>query len=164
MNEVNEEIEYQISRVLGVCVEWLGLQRSAANILAALYVLKNSSGKSLSMDELCKVSNLSHSTVSSICSQLESLDLVERQLDGTPNARGRRRLVFSLRVGIDGLLKVGCKRNINNVLRILGDIRLMIDKTQDEDIESEINIQKITEEICYFLENPWQNEDSEVCV
>ncbi|MHA1948355.1 MAG: MarR family transcriptional regulator [Candidatus Thorarchaeota archaeon] len=162
MNKVNVLLENQINRILGICVEWLGLQRSAANILAPLYILKNNSNEALSMDELCRITNLSHSTVSSICSQLESLDLLKRELDGTTKARGRKRSAFSLRVGVDGLLKVGIQRNINHVLRILNDLQNIKSRIVDKETEIENAISMITEEICCFLESPWQERDMEV--
>ena len=163
MIEIKGEIQHQIGRILGVCVELLGLQRTAAKVLAVLYMENNDSSKSLSLGKISKMTHLSQSTVWSLCSQLERLGILERQLDNSQYSRGRRKIFYSLRVGIDGLLKHGIIRNLGHVRQILDDIKIIKHELGNEDKESKMSISRVTQEICHFLEKTWQEIDMEIC-
>ena len=153
MNEFNDEVQHQIGRVLGVCVEWLGLPRTAAKVLVVLFMKRHDSSESLSLAKISKMTHLSPSTVSSLCSRLERLGVLELRLDDSLYSKGRRKTIFSLRVGIDGLLKQGIFRNIIHIRQILDDIQIIKQGLDKSDKESEECISRVTQEICHFLES-----------
>ncbi|MFW9800623.1 MAG: MarR family transcriptional regulator [Candidatus Thorarchaeota archaeon] len=149
-----DEIKIQINRILQVGVRWMGLQRTAATVLAALYFQDCKSESRLSAKEISNVTGLSSSTVSSICSQLASLGLIIKQTD-SQKGRGRRRSVFFLRGGLSDVLKLGIRRNLDQVRRILKDIDALRNGPNGSDTLNQMTINRITGEIGLFLSEPW---------
>jgi DNA-binding transcriptional regulator GbsR (MarR family) len=157
MTRFLDDVNYQINRILRVCVEWLGLQRTAVQVLTTFYSDRSKANKDLTIIEISRITTLSQSTVSSICSQLESLSILEKRLDGTQKTTGRRRIIFCLRLDLGDLLKLGLSKNIRRVHSILDDIhrgRLIIEGTA---VENDEHVGHIINEVSKFLTEPWWN-------
>ncbi|MHA1909789.1 MAG: winged helix-turn-helix transcriptional regulator [Candidatus Thorarchaeota archaeon] len=152
MARTPSEAYNHIDRLFQTISQWIGLQRTAGSILAALYADECEGKSRLSVSELSERTGLSLSTVSSICSQLETLGITMKQSDDSQNGRGRRKSVVSLRFGIDGLLRLGMTRHIDEVSRNLRDIELVLDRLG---IEPSNSIQRALSELSLFLAEPY---------
>jgi hypothetical protein len=95
------------------------------------------------------------STVSTICSQLESLGIIVRQASGRSEGRGRRKAVFTLRMGVHDLLKIGIRKNVDQVRRIMEDIEILRNGTNGNDKVSQSTINRVASEIGLFLMEPY---------
>ncbi|MCK5150267.1 MAG: MarR family transcriptional regulator [Candidatus Thorarchaeota archaeon] len=147
----NERNEIQISRVLQVGAQWLGLQRTAGTIMAVLYRKESSEG--LSVKEISNASKLSPSTVSSVSSHLESLGILMRRTNAIQQRRGRRKSVFVMCVGIHDILKMGIKRKLEQINRISLAIDQTLDSLKHSDPDEYATIAQAADEINLFLSN-----------
>jgi DNA-binding transcriptional regulator GbsR (MarR family) len=151
MKEINDEVQDQIRRILEVGAQWMGLQRTSGVVLSTLYIYESTNREQLSVKRMSELTGLSISTISSICSQLESLGIIVGQSDGSSQLRGRRKTVFSLRVDIQQLLQLGIKNYMNHVQRILRDIEAIRNETGFEDSDSHMTMDRVAYEITQFL-------------
>ncbi|MFW9849584.1 MAG: MarR family transcriptional regulator [Candidatus Thorarchaeota archaeon] len=151
MTNLNNDSDIHIDRLFQTAAQWIGLQRTAGTILAALYS-ESSQDEKLSVSDICDKTGLSISTVSSICSHLETLGIIVRQSEDQQQGRGRRKTVLSLRVGIDGLLRQGMNRYLEEISRILRDIESTMESS---DFETGNSIQRALSEITLFLTEPF---------
>lgn len=155
MIQTINDVNYQIHRILRVCVEWLGLQGTTVKVLTTFYSERFDANNSLSINNLSRITQLSQSTVSSICSQLELLGILEKRLDDTQKTKGRRRIIFCLRLGLGDLLKLGLSKNIRLVHSILSDIQQVRTMTETTDLENEVKVDQVLKEVSRFLTEPW---------
>ncbi len=118
------EINPPIRRALEVCAQIMGIQRSAANILGVLYSERNQSQRMLSTREISTMTGLSASSVSILCSQLESMGILARHSDNSGASRGRRRSLYALEVGIDEMFSFGIRKQIQDVRRVYRELRV----------------------------------------
>jgi DNA-binding transcriptional regulator GbsR (MarR family) len=151
MGSMGHDAEAQIDRLFQTAAQWIGLPRTAGTVLASLYTESSGSDNRLSVNDLCKKTGLSISTVSSICSHLETLGIIVRQSEDQQQGRGRRKSVISLRVGIDGLLRQGMTRYLEEITRILRDIEILMETPGSHNGTS---IQRALSEITLFLTEP----------
>ncbi len=151
MKEINDEAQNQIRRILEVGAQWMGLQRTSGAVLATLYVHEYINQEHLSIKSISEHTGLSTSTISPITSQLESLGIIVGQSDVANQTRGRRKTVFSLRMGIQDLLHLGIRNYMNHVRRILGDIETIKNETGFKESESHITMNRVVSEITQFL-------------
>lgn len=151
MNTFQNEVQDTITRILQIGTQWMGLQRTAGVILATIYTQECTSDDRLSAKDISDMTGLSQSTVSSICSHLEALGIIIGQTDDSHKGKGRRRIVFSLRVNIVELLQLGIKKNVHDVHRVYKDIEEIRNEHILEDITSQITLDRVAFEIAQFL-------------
>ncbi len=132
-----------------VAVQWIGLQRTNGTVISALYIQDCTSNPWLSIGDICAITGLSLSTVSTICSHLETHGIIVRQVDESKKKPGRRKTMLSLRLGVGELLSIGMKMNVGKIGRILEDIKLA--KPGDAEDGSLAVLAKIEDEIETFL-------------
>lgn len=152
MAKTPSEVYSHFDRLFQTAAQWIGLQRTAGSILAALYADECDGDSRLSVSELSERAGLSLSTVSSICSQLETLGITLKQSDDSQNGRGRRKSVVKLRLGIDGLLRLGMTRHLDEVSRNLRDMELVLEKLG---VDPSNSIQRALSELTLFLAEPY---------
>lgn len=152
MKEINNENQDQIRRILEVGAQWMGLQRTTGSVLSTLYIHECRNREHLSIKRMSELTGLSTSTISVICSQLETLGIIIGQSDGPNETRGRRKIVFSLRMGIQDLLHLGIRNYMNQVRRILRDIETIKDETDFKESESQLPMTRAASEIAQFLD------------
>ena len=157
MIQTVNDVNYQINRILRVIVEWLGLQGTAVKVLTIWYGERYDANISLSIDDISRISRLSQTTVSSICSQLESFGILEKRQDDSQKTKGRRRIIFCLRLGLGDLLKLGLSKNINRLFDILSDIQQMKLKIDTMDKEDTEKVKQVLKEVSRFLTEPLWN-------
>ncbi|MHA2027074.1 MAG: hypothetical protein ACXACG_00320 [Candidatus Thorarchaeota archaeon] len=155
MREINDEAQDQIRRILELGAQWIGLQRTSGVILSILYIHECTDREQLSIRRMSELTGLSASTISTICSQLEAFGIIVGQSGKSNQTRGRRKTVFSLRIGIHDLLHLGIKNYMNHVRRILGDIETIKNDSGFNDLDSHLTMDRVANEINQFLdENP----------
>ena len=142
----NEEILH-LDRLYQIAIQLIGLQRTAGIILAALYRESCEHDSGLSVSELSEVTGLSLSTVSTLCSQLDSLGITAKQSVDQENGRGRRKSIVKLRMGIDELLRVGLNRYLNEINKIMHDIK---DYADEPGVDTSLTIQRALSELLLF--------------
>ncbi len=149
-----KHLNTQISKVLQIGSEWLGLQRTAGNVLYILYRQGLFSADGLSAKELSEMTGLSQSTVSSVCSSLESLDIITRRTDNNQSHRGRKKSVYVMAMGLDDLLRKGIQRNLDQVNKVSKNIDEILVNMNLEDSSSIALLAKVADEINLFLVTP----------
>jgi DNA-binding transcriptional regulator GbsR (MarR family) len=150
-------INLQINKVLQIGTDLLGLQRTAVHILAVLYKKGLFSTSGLSVKDLAAESGLSHSTVSSICSNLESLDIIVKLANGGQRGKGRKSAMYSMTIGIDELLKRGMRKSFEKVDRVSKTIDQILVDLKMHDSSTLALIAKAADEINLFLSGPYQS-------
>lgn len=154
MSRVNKRnVNQQINKVLQIGVDWLGLQRTAVHILAVLYRKGLFSTSGLSVKEIAAESGLSQSTVSSICSSLESFDIIVKLTNGGQRGKGRKSSMYSMTIGLDELLKRGMRKSFERVDRVSRTIDQMLADINIQDSSTLTLIAKAADEINIFLSN-----------
>ena len=151
MKEIKGEVQDQIRRILEIGVQWMGLQRTFGDVLSVLYIHECTNREHLSIKRLSELTRLSTSTISPICSQLESLGIIVGQSVAANQTRGRRKTVFSLRMGIQDLLHLGIRNYMNHVRRILGDIETIKNETGFKESTAHLTLDQVASEITQFL-------------
>ena len=152
MNETKNEAQNQIRRILEVASQWLGLQRTSGAVLSTLFIYDCTDREMLSIKRLSELTGLSISTISTMCSQLESLGIIVGQSVAASQKRGRRKTVFSLRMGIQDLLYQGIRNYMNHVQRILNDIETIRHDSVFRDPESLKTMDRAIYEMSQFLD------------
>jgi DNA-binding transcriptional regulator GbsR (MarR family) len=148
-------INHQINKILQIGTDWLGLQRTAANILAVLYKKGLVSTSGLSIKDIANESGLSPSTVSSICSNLESLDIIVKHSNGGKQGRGRKSSAYSMTIGIDELLRRGVSKSFERVHRVSRTVDQILASLTTHDSSTLALIAKAADEINQFLSSPY---------
>lgn len=154
MSAIETDTYNQIIKVLQIGAEMLGLQRSVGSVLATFYATDFESGEKLSAKDVSEATGLSRSMISMVLSQLESLDIIDTYLDGSRKGGGRRTMLFTLRVGIHQLLKMGIKKHLEQVQRILNDLETLKDNIDTDELPSRMVIDRVLGELVLFLEEP----------
>lgn len=166
MKQIENEIHPPIRRALEVCVQIMGIQRSAANILAVLYSKRNQAQNQLSSREISERTGLSISSVSVLCSQLESMGILARNSDGSGTTRGRRRGLYALEVGIEDMLSFGIRKQIQDVRRVYRELRVHSKSMRpSSEIDNKI-LDRAEVEVASFLSEhaQWIREDNQPIV
>ncbi len=151
MEEIIDEAHDQIRRILEVAAQWIGLQRASGVVLSKLYIHECTNQEPLSVKRMSELTGFSISTISSICSQLTTMGIIVGQSDGSSQIRGRRKIVFSLRMGIQELLQLGIRNYMSHVGRILSDIETIRNETGFKDSDSHVTVDRAAYEITRFL-------------
>ncbi|MFW9979721.1 MAG: hypothetical protein ACFFEJ_16680 [Candidatus Thorarchaeota archaeon] len=146
MPSIKEELLY-LDRLFQIAIQLVGLQRTAGIILAALYAESCENDSGFSVSELSEVTGLSLSTVSTLCSQLDSLGITAKQSVDQENGRGRRKSIVKLRLGIDELLRIGMKRYLSEINAVMHDIKTYAD---DPGVQTSLTIQRAMSELLLF--------------
>ena len=155
MSKANKRnINTQINKVLQIGTEWLGLQRTASHLIGILYKKGLYSTSGLSIKNLVQESGLSQSTVSSICANLESLDIIVKRTNGGQQGRGRKSAQYSMAIGIDELLRRGLNTCLERVDRVSKNIDQILANISLHDNVTLALIAKAADEINQFLNNP----------
>jgi DNA-binding transcriptional regulator GbsR (MarR family) len=159
MSKANRRnINTQINKVLQIGTEWLGLQRTSSHVLGILYKKGLYSTAGLSIKSLVQESGLSQSTVSSICSNLESLDIIVKRTNGGQLGRGRKSAQYSMAIGIDELLRRGLNKCLERVDRVSKNIDQILTNISLHDNVTLALIAKAADEINQFLSSPSTTE------
>ncbi len=143
-----------ISKPLQIASDVLGLQKSAGAVLAALYASDFNSGARLSSTDISDATGLSRSMISMVLSQFESLGIIETYLDNSKKRGGRRTMLFSLRVGIHGLLRLGIQRYLEQVQRVLGDLEDLKSSLETDEVNLRMVLDRVMSELTLFLTDP----------
>lgn len=154
MAEFDAEIFDSISKPLQIASDVLGLQKSAGAVLATLYASDFSTGDRLSSKDISDATGLSRSMISMVLSQFESLGIIETFLDSSKKKGGRRTMLFSLRVGIHGLLRLGVQRYLGQVQRVLGDLEDLKSSLDADDVNVRMVLERVMSELVLFLTDP----------
>ncbi|MFW9806535.1 MAG: MarR family transcriptional regulator [Candidatus Thorarchaeota archaeon] len=140
-----------LRRTLIASIEYLGIQRSAIDILFVLYLEKLKNQPSLSISEIVQKSGLSLSSVSSLCSRLEAEGILTSRNDDSRAGRGRRKILYEFNMGLDELLKLGIRKYLREVGRICRDIKMRQKKHESDDGIHKDLLNCLEAEICSFL-------------
>lgn len=154
MNKSDTEVLDSISKPLQIASDVLGLQKSAGAVLATLYASDFDSGERLSSKEISEATGLSRSMISMVLSQFESLGIIETHLDNSKKRGGRRTMLFSLRVGIHGILRLGIQRYLGQVQRVLGDLEDLKSSLETDDVNLRMVLDRVMSELVLFLTDP----------
>ena len=154
MTEFDTEIIDSISKPLQIASDVLGLQKSAGAVLSTLYASDFNSGERLSSKDISDATGLSRSMISMVLSQFESLGIIETYLDSSKKKGGRRTMLFSLRVGIHGLLSLGIQRYLGQVQRVLGDLEDLKSSLESNDVNLRMVLDRVMSELVLFLTDP----------
>jgi len=160
IHDISNEI--QITQILQIGAQWLGLQRTAGTVLTILY--RGESSQGLSVNEISLATELSLSTVSSVCSQLESLGILMRRSNSNQQGRGRRKAIFVMCVGIHDMLKMGIRRRMDQVGRISRDLDQILIDLKHGNPNEYAKVARAADEISIFLSNRnWQSVFALAC-
>lgn len=140
-----------LRRTFVASIEYLGIQRSATDILSILYLEKHKNQSALSINEIKKKSSLSLSSISVLCSRMEAEGILIRRTDDSGMGRGRRKILYEFAMSMDELLILGMRKYIHEIGRICRDIRLhQKQNVSDDGLYKEL-LDKLETEICLFF-------------
>ncbi|MHA1902854.1 MAG: MarR family transcriptional regulator [Candidatus Thorarchaeota archaeon] len=154
MSRINGDPYDQLCRVLQAGVQSIGLPVSGGTVLAAIYFQQYRDGSLLSAKDISRITGLSQSSVSTLCSRLESQGVLACLTDDTHRRQGRRNLVYSLRLEIHEFLQLGIIKYLNEVRRILLDMEGRRDEWNLGEKSLQDALEKAAFEIQLFLREP----------
>ena len=132
---------------------WTGLSENTGPILAALLDDRYGPDEWLSADELGRRAGYSRAHTGLVLSQLDALEVIESRRDYTQSKRGRRRLLYGLKGGIDRLLALGIKRMLDRLEGMLTEISEIRESGQFNRTPTEKALKDLAQELLNQIES-----------
>ncbi|MFX0055190.1 MAG: hypothetical protein ACFFAX_00315 [Promethearchaeota archaeon] len=123
MTKSIENGNHHIEQLMRLGVELLNIPSTASSVLAALYKQRCNNEVPLSMKAISELTGLSVTTVSSLCTILESLGVLDRQSHFGSTGRGRRKILFSMRMGLNSFLSHSFRKHLKEIDRIYNEMK-----------------------------------------
>jgi DNA-binding MarR family transcriptional regulator len=140
-----------LRRALLLSIQSLGIQQSATDILFTLYLEKHTNQSALPNKEIAEKTGLSLSSVSALCSRLESEGILIKQSDDSSTGRGRRKILYELNMGINEILTLGLRKYVQEAARICRDAKSQNIQNNQENKKLR-NLHSVLEnEMCSFI-------------
>ncbi|MFW9864046.1 MAG: hypothetical protein ACFFEX_17560 [Candidatus Thorarchaeota archaeon] len=118
MNQLNENRFHHVEQLMRLGAELIKLPSTASSVLSILYHQRCTGGEPLSMKTISTRSGLSVTTVSSLCTILESSGVLDKQAQFGKTGRGRKKLLFSMRMGLHEFLSYCVTRHLKEIERL----------------------------------------------
>lgn len=141
-----------LRRLLTDSARILGIPASAGAILATLYFHGTQNNQPVSTEDINIITGLSRSSISLICMRLESIGIISKALDGLSKRQGRRRISYSLRVGLDEILRLGIQKYVVSIRSTLEDFRNNASISDKDDITWKRVMDQVDFETTQFLQ------------
>ncbi|MHA1637637.1 MAG: hypothetical protein ACTSUB_06430, partial [Candidatus Thorarchaeota archaeon] len=125
MQDVDKLIFNNIVETLEISNRSGRLKRPECAIIAALLIEKQSTNQPLSAGDLSEITGYSRSMISAGLSQLETLQIIEKNAGRNAGRKGRRRTTLALRKSMNELLLQGIMNSLNEFHRIEENVRQM---------------------------------------
>lgn len=124
MSKSIEKENHLVEQLLRNGTDLLKLPSTASSVLSVLYRQRCENGSPLSMKAISKETGLSITTISSLCTILESSGILDRQTQFGHSGRGRKKLLFSMRMNLHVFLSFCIRKHLNEIERISTEMKL----------------------------------------
>ncbi len=153
MSERIDRQNMELVRLYEKVALWTGLSENTGPILAELLDDRYGPDEWLSADELGKRAGYSRAHTGLILSQLDALEVIESRRDYTQSKRGRRRLLYGLKGGIERLLGLGIKRMLDRLEGIVSEIAALRESGQFNRTPTDKALKDLAEELLHQIES-----------
>ena len=148
---INNDIRPVLRRVFALSIQYLGIQQSATDILAILYLEKHMNESALSIKEIMRRTGLSLSSVSVLCTRLDAEGILEKRTDDSGIGRGRRKILYEFNMNLDDLFTLVLGKYIQEASRICRDIKSYQKQNSSKDVGFKVVLENLEAEICSFV-------------